>query len=69
MKVNLGDLPEQHRTHGFSGVLPVSRRQPCQRRWAKVTQDCGACHNLLAMEEAAPKILTELGVVESKGQK
>jgi nitrate/TMAO reductase-like tetraheme cytochrome c subunit len=35
----------------------------------KVTQDCGACHNLLAMEEAAPKILTELGVVESKGQK
>jgi nitrate/TMAO reductase-like tetraheme cytochrome c subunit len=29
----------------------------------KVTQDCGACHNLLAMDEPAPKILTDLGVV------
>jgi len=31
-----------------------------------ITQDCNACHNLLAMDEAAPKILTDLGVVESK---
>ncbi|PYT24554.1 MAG: hypothetical protein DMG57_28050 [Acidobacteria bacterium] len=29
---------------------------------AKVTQDCGACHNLLAMDEASPKILTDLGL-------
>ena len=32
----------------------------------KVSQDCGACHNLLAMDEPAPKILGDLGVVEKK---
>ena len=26
-----------------------------------ITQDCGACHNLVSMEEAAPKVLTDLG--------
>jgi len=26
----------------------------------KITQDCNTCHNLLAMEEASPKILGEL---------
>jgi len=29
---------------------------------AAVTQDCNACHNPLAVEEATPKILTDLGV-------
>jgi hypothetical protein len=27
-----------------------------------VTQDCNSCHQLLAMDEAAPKILTDLGL-------
>ena len=27
-----------------------------------ITQDCNACHNLLAVEDANPKILAELGV-------
>jgi hypothetical protein len=31
-----------------------------------ISQDCNACHNLLATDEVAPKILTELGVVEAK---
>ncbi len=29
-----------------------------------ITQDCGACHNLLASDEKNPKILTDLGLVE-----
>lgn len=29
-----------------------------------ITQDCGACHNLLAADEKNPKILTDLGLVE-----
>src|SRR5581483_6055084 len=33
-----------------------------------ITQDCGACHNLLAMDEKDPKVLTELGITESKGR-
>jgi hypothetical protein len=31
---------------------------------AKATQDCGACHTLVAMEEADPKVLKDLGVIE-----
>jgi hypothetical protein len=31
-----------------------------------VTQDCNACHNLLSMDEASPKILTDLGIAEEK---
>ena len=33
-----------------------------------ITQDCNACHNVLAMDEAQPKILTDLGVEESKAK-
>ena len=31
-----------------------------------ITQDCNACHNLLAMDEANPKVLTDLGVTEAR---
>jgi hypothetical protein len=31
-----------------------------------ITQDCNACHNLLSMDEADPKILTDLGIAEAK---
>jgi hypothetical protein len=31
-----------------------------------ITQDCGACHNLLAVDEAQPRILTDLGITEAK---
>lgn len=30
----------------------------------KVSQDCDSCHHLLAMEEASPKILTDLGLAK-----
>ena len=35
---------------------------------AKATQDCNACHSLVAMEEADPKILKDLGVIEEKAK-
>jgi hypothetical protein len=31
-----------------------------------ITQDCSACHNLLASDEKNPKILVDLGLEESK---
>lgn len=34
-----------------------------------ITQDCNACHQLLAMEEPAPKILEELGLEDAAPQK
>ena len=30
----------------------------------KIAQDCSACHEMLAMDEAAPKILTDLGITQ-----
>jgi hypothetical protein len=27
-----------------------------------ITQDCSACHNLLVVDEAKPKVLTDLGI-------
>ena len=32
----------------------------------KATQDCNACHSLVAMEEDNPKVLADLGVMEEK---
>ena len=29
-----------------------------------ITQDCNACHNLLAQDESNPKVLTDLGITE-----
>jgi nitrate/TMAO reductase-like tetraheme cytochrome c subunit len=29
---------------------------------ASITQDCAACHNLLAVDEAKPKVLSDLGI-------
>jgi len=31
--------------------------------WKTITQDCSACHNLLATDEKNPKILGDLGVL------
>ena len=31
-----------------------------------ITQDCNACHNLLAMDEKDPKVLSDLGISSSK---
>ena len=30
-----------------------------------ITQDCNACHNLLGMDEANPKVLTDLGITST----
>jgi hypothetical protein len=32
-----------------------------------ITQDCGACHNLLAMDDAKPKVLSDLGIAGGAG--
>ncbi|MFB3826990.1 MAG: cytochrome c3 family protein [Bryobacteraceae bacterium] len=57
---NLGhtDFPGCFRCHDGAHTAPDGQNS--------VTQDCNACHNLLAMEEARPKVLTDLGIVESK---
>ena len=69
MKIGWGTYPNNIGHTDFPGCFRCHDDSHASADGRKVTQDCGACHNLLAMEEAAPKILTDLGVVESKGQK
>ena len=69
MKVNWGTYPNNIGHTDFPGCFRCHDDSHASADGRKVTQDCGACHNLLAMEEPAPKILTDLGVVENKGQK
>jgi nitrate/TMAO reductase-like tetraheme cytochrome c subunit len=53
---NIGhtDFPGCFRCHDDSHATSDGAR--------KIGQDCNTCHNLLAMDESDPKILTELGV-------
>jgi len=69
MKVNWGTYPNNIGHTDFPGCFRCHDDSHASADGRKVTQDCGACHNLLAVEEAAPKVLTDLGVVESKGPK
>jgi len=59
--VNIGhtDFPGCFRCHDGSHAAKDGK---------SISQDCNACHNLLAMDEANPKVLTDLGIVESKSK-
>jgi hypothetical protein len=69
MKIGWGTYPNNIGHTDFPGCFRCHDDSHASADGRKVTQDCGACHSLLAMEEPAPKILTDLGVVENKGQK
>ncbi len=66
MKVNWGTYPNNIGHTDFPGCFRCHDDAHAATGGQKVTQDCNACHNLLAMEEANPKILTDLGIVENK---
>ena len=59
--VNIGhtDFPGCFRCHDGSHNAKDGR---------SITQDCNACHNVLSMDEASPKVLTDLGITEPKGR-
>ena len=69
MKVTWGTYPNNIGHTDFPGCFRCHDDSHASTDGRKVTQDCSACHSLLAMEEPAPKILTDLGIVESKAQK
>jgi hypothetical protein len=62
MKVTWGAYPNNIGHNDFPGCFRCHDDQHASAAGAKVTQDCNACHNLLAMEEASPKILGDLGI-------
>ncbi|HWQ55042.1 MAG TPA: NapC/NirT family cytochrome c [Bryobacteraceae bacterium] len=67
MKVNWGTYPNNIGHTDFPGCFRChDGRTSADGR--SVSQDCGLCHNLLAVEEPAPKVLQDLGVVEQSGR-
>jgi hypothetical protein len=57
--LNIGhtDFPGCFRCHDDAHSASDAKGDP-----KKITQDCGACHNLLAVDEPNPKILNDIGL-------
>jgi cytochrome c2 len=66
MKVAWGAYPNNIGHSDFPGCFRCHDGNHSAKDGRSVTQDCNACHNLLAMDEAKPKVLEDLGIVESK---
>jgi hypothetical protein len=62
MKVTWGTYPNNIGHMDFPGCLRCHDGQHASSDGKSIPQDCSACHNLLAMDEPAPKILTDLGL-------
>ncbi len=61
MKVTWGSYPNNLGHTDFPGCFRCHDDSHSSSNKQKITQDCSACHNLLAVDEASPKVLTDLG--------
>jgi len=68
MNVTWGRYPMNIGHTDFPGCFRCHDGSHAAKNGDAITQDCGACHNLLAMDEANPKVLTDLGITESKSR-
>jgi nitrate/TMAO reductase-like tetraheme cytochrome c subunit len=68
MKVNWGTYPNNIGHSDFPGCFRCHDGNHTSKDSRTISQDCNSCHNLLAMDEASPKVLTDLGIVEKSGQ-
>jgi nitrate/TMAO reductase-like tetraheme cytochrome c subunit len=66
MNVTWGKYPVNVGHTDFPGCFRCHDGGHSAKSGDAITQDCNACHNLLAMDEANPKVLTDLGVTETK---
>ena len=66
MNVTWGHYPNNLGHADFPGCFRCHDGNHSAKSGASITQDCNACHNLLAMDEANPKVLTDLGITEAK---
>jgi hypothetical protein len=66
MNVTWGKYPINIGHNDYPGCFRCHDGAHNAKDGASITQDCNACHNLLAMDEANPKVLTDLGVTEAK---
>jgi hypothetical protein len=61
MKVTWGLYPNNVGHTDFPGCFRCHDDQHAAGE-KKISQDCNTCHQLLAMDEPAPKILSDLGL-------
>src|SRR4051794_9045901 len=66
MNVTWGQYPINIGHTDFPGCFRCHDGAHAAKDGAAITQDCNACHNLLSMDEANPKVLTDLGITEAK---
>ncbi len=62
MKVTWGTHPNHIGHMSYPGCFRCHDGDHVAKGGAAITQDCSACHNLLAVEEAKPKVLSDLGI-------
>jgi nitrate/TMAO reductase-like tetraheme cytochrome c subunit len=70
MKVTWGTHPNHIGHQQYPGCFRCHDGDHVAKDSTSITQDCSACHNLLAVEETKPKVLADLGIqTESVGSK
>lgn len=62
MKVSWGSYPNNLGHTDFPGCFRCHDDSHASSNGKKITQDCSACHNVLAVEESSPKVLSDLGI-------
>jgi hypothetical protein len=62
MKVAWGTHPNHIGHMSDPGCFRCHDGSHAAKDGASITQDCAACHNLLAVDEAKPKVLADLGI-------
>ncbi len=62
MKVTWGTHPNHIGHMSYPGCFRCHDGDHAAKDGNAITQDCAACHNLLAVDENKPKVLTDLGI-------
>jgi hypothetical protein len=64
MKVTWGTHPNNIGHMAYPGCFRCHDGDHTSKDGKTITQDCSNCHNLLAVEESKPKVLTDLGIAQ-----
>jgi formate-dependent nitrite reductase cytochrome c552 subunit len=62
MKVTWGTYPNHIGHNDFPGCFRCHDDNHASTAGRNIGQDCSSCHQILAMEETSPKVLTDLGL-------
>ncbi|MGA2085991.1 MAG: NapC/NirT family cytochrome c [Terracidiphilus sp.] len=62
MKMTWGTHPNHIGHMSYPGCFRCHDGDHAAKDGKSITQDCAACHNLLAVDEAKPKVLADLGI-------